>query len=158
VADWKSRVTKPNERTFWFGKGNSTTLWNSAFSWIWIASVKTADPFFEVVEEPPAKDIGCHHAEQEEKDERDDQADADQRFAHKPLGDRPEPLVHQSEDEPGEEDRHHQREGDHKADQQPGANPATHAALVLAAPREVAQAPEKTAFLDRVVVFHVGRL
>jgi hypothetical protein len=47
---------------------------------------------------------------------------------------------------------------DHKADQQPGANPATHAALVLAAPREVAQAPEKTAFLDRVVVFHVGRL
>ena len=115
---------------------------------------QTGDLLFEVVEQPSAEDVGRQHTEQKQDEQRHHESHSDQRLAHESLGDRPEPLVHEPEDESGEKDSHHQRKSDHKADQQPGTNPAADAPLVLAAPREIAQAPEEATFLDWVSICH----
>jgi len=106
------------------------------------------------VKQTSAENIGRHHTEQEQGDQRQQQTDPDQLFADQPLRDRPEPSIEETEDETREENRDHQREGHHEADQQPGADPASEAAPILLLPGEVAEAPEEAALLGWVVACH----
>jgi hypothetical protein len=124
------------------------TLVDGAEKW------EAGDLLFEVMEQPSAEHVSRQHTEQKQNEQRHHQADSDQRLTHNPFGDWPEPLVHEPEDEPGEENRHHQWKSDHETDQQSGSDPVADAPFTFAAPREIAQASEEATFLDRVSICH----